>query len=110
MLDSSYTKSLHVKGTYSNKHDRDTIGNPIERKDIDNPKNPGNPFECNIVKYDAKKEDNALEDNNCESPPKQKQVDDKITEAMQAQLNYGDNGITKEHLEGIRRLKEIFDD
>ncbi len=43
---------------------------------------------------------------------KHKQVDDIIIETMQAQLNYGDNGesISKEHLEGIKRLKEIFED
>ena len=52
-----------------------------------------------------------LEDNDCESPNKHKQVDDEINETMQAQLNYKyDNGISKEHLEGIKRLKEIFDD
>ena len=88
---------------------RDTDRNPIERKDFDNPENSDNPFECNVIKDDAKK-DNALEDNNCVSPAKNKQVDDQITETMQAQLNYGDNGesISKDHLEGIRRLKEYL--
>ena len=40
---------------------------PIERKDFDKPENSDNPFEFNIIKDDTK-EDNALEDNNCESP------------------------------------------
>ena len=83
--------------------------NPIDRKDFDKSEKTANTFECDIIK-DCAKENNALEDNNGESPNKHKQVDDKITEAMQDQLNYGDNGISKEHLEGIKRLKEIFDD
>ncbi len=110
MLNSSYNDSLHSTGTYSNKNDRDTDKFPIERKAFDKPENSENPFEFNVIK-DYTKEDNALEDNNCESPNKHKQVDDKITETMQAQLNYRcDNGISKDHLEGIKRLKEIFDD
>jgi hypothetical protein len=31
-------------------------------------------------------------------------------ETMQVQLNYVDNAISKEHLEGIKRLDEIFND
>ena len=109
MLNSSYANSLHLKGTYSNKNCLDTDRNPIERIDTDKPENPDNPFAFSILKDDIK-ESNALEDINCESPNKHKQVDDKIIETMQAQLNYGDNGISKDHLESIKRLKEIFDD
>ena len=104
ILNSSYNDSLHSKGTYSNKNYLDSDNNPIEKKDIDTTENSGNPFEYTIIK------DKTKEDNGWESPPKHKQVDDKIMETMGAQLNYGDNGISKEHLEGIKRLKEIFDD
>ena len=109
MLNSNYVDSSYLKGTYSNKHDLDTDKNPIQRKDIDKPENSDNPFEYDVIKNDTK-EDNALEDNKCESLNKHKQVDDKINETMQAQMNYSDNGISKQHLEGIKRLKEIFDD
>jgi hypothetical protein len=109
MLHSSYANSSYSKGTYSNRTDRDINRNSIERKDSIKPENSGNPFECDIVKANTK-EDNILEDNNCELSPKYKQVDDQINETMQAQLNYGDNAISKEHLEGIKRLKKIFDD
>ena len=109
ILDSSYANSLHSKGIYSNNNDRDTERNPIERKAFDKPENPDNPFEFNNIKVDTK-EGNAAEDNIRESPNEHKQIDDKINETMQAQLNYGDNGISNEHLEGVQRLKEIFDD
>ncbi len=110
MLDSSYADSLHSKGTDPNKNDRDTDRNPVERQSIDKPENSNNPFDFNGIKDNAK-EDNSLEDNNFESPSKHKQVDDKVTETMQAQLNYKyDNGISEDHLESIKRLKELFDD
>lgn len=109
MLNSTYTNPSYSKGMYSNRTDRDINMNSIERKDIVKPENSGNPFEFNILEDDTK-EDNAPEDNNWESLNKHKQVDDQITETMQAQFNYGDNAISKEHLEGIKRLKQIFDD
>jgi hypothetical protein len=59
---------------------------------------------------DDTKEDNAPEDNNCKYLNKHKRVDDNIMETMQVQLNYVDNAISKEHLEGIKRLDEIFND
>lgn len=110
MLNSSYVYPLHSKGTISNKNDLDRGRNPIERKNIEKPENSGNPFEYNFIK-EYTKEDNAPEENNCKSPNEHKQVDDKITATMQAQLNYKyNNGISKDHLEGIKRLKEIFED
>ena len=109
MLNSSYTDSLYSKGTYSNGNWLDTDKNPKERTDIDRSENSENPFEFNVVKDDIK-EDKAPEDNNWESLNKHKQVDDNIMETMQVQLNYVDNAISKEHLEGIKRLNEIFDD
>ena len=110
ILDSSYTDPLQSKRTYSNRNDRDTDRNPVERQSIDRPENSNYPFDFNGIKDNAK-EDNSLEDNNFESPSKHKQLDDKVTETMQAQLNYKyDNGISEDHLESIKRLKELFDD
>ena len=92
MLNSSYTNSLHKWDIIKN--DRDTDSNQVDKKGSDKPENSDNPFHCNVIKDNAK-EDNALGENNCEPPHKHKQVDDKVTETMQAPLNYGDNGISR---------------
>jgi hypothetical protein len=105
-LDSSYNDPLQSKGAYLNKNDLYAARNQIEGRDNDRPENPDNPFEGNIIECYTK-EYNALEDNNCESPNKHKQVDYVITETMEAQLNYGDNALSNEHLEGIKRQRNI---
>jgi hypothetical protein len=107
ILNSTYNNSSNSKGTNSNNNEIDTDKNPLERKDMDGSENSDNPFECNIIRDDTK-EDNAPKDNNCESHPKHKQVDDDVIETMQAQLKYGDNAVSKGHLESIKRLKELF--
>ncbi len=39
-----------------------------------------------------------------------KQIDDKIIEDIQMQLNFNNTSITPEHLESIQKLKELVDD
>ncbi len=51
-----------------------------------------------------------MKDNNSELPSKYTQVDDKIMEEMQSQLNYNINSITQTQIENIQKLKELFDD
>ena len=107
MLNSNFNSSLKSNGTYSNKNEQDINKNPIEAKNFDIDEDSDNQLDCDINKNERLNVDIKDNDN---GPKKHKNLDDEIFEKMQAQLNYNGTSITKEHLEGIKRLKEIFDD
>jgi hypothetical protein len=107
MLNSNFNSSLQSNETYSNKNEQDFDKNPIEAKNFDIDEDSNNHLDCDINRNEILKRD--IKDNyNC--PKKHKNLDDEIFVTMQAQLNYNGTSITKEHLEGIKRLKETFDD
>ena len=107
MLNSNFNSSLKSKGTHSNKNEQDINKNPIEANNFDIDEDSDNHLDCNINKNEILNGDTKDNDN---GPKKYKNLDDEIFEKMQAQLNYNGTSITKEHLEGIKRIKEIFDD
>ena len=100
--------TLKSKETYSNKNEKDINKNPIEINNFDIDKDSQNHLDCNINKTEILNGDTK---DNGNGPKKCKNLDDGIFETMQAQLNYKyENAISKDHLEGIKRLQEIFDD
>ena len=107
ILDSNYKNITPSKNAHSNMNGNQTGKNLIQRTDF-NSENLSIPFNYDISKNDKK--ENELENNNTNPSHKYKQVDDEVMENMQSQLNYSDGTISADHLESIKRLKELFDD
>jgi hypothetical protein len=105
---SNYTDSSCSR-TYSNNRNRLRGKNLDVEKHSNNLESSDNHFNFNDFKdIEALEDKSGLKIDN-KDPSKYKQIDDKIMEDVQRQINCNNNSITPEKLESIGKLKELLD-
>ncbi len=110
ILNSNYNDFKYSKITHSNNNNQTLDKNLINEKNLSRPESSDNQFNFNDIKDEnALLDHSGLKDDRKDSD-KYNQIDDKIMEDMQRQLNCEGTSITTEHLESIRKLKELFEE
>lgn len=126
ILNSNYNDFKYSKITYSNNNNRLCGKNLDVEKNLSRPESSDNQFNFNDIEDENVLFDHSgLKDDNKDSG-KYKQIDDKIMEDMQSQITNSDtansksqdemtvedmdNLITPEHVETIRKLRELRDE
>ena len=121
---SNYNNITQSKNVYSNGNTHETAKGSIQGSDFNKPGNPDNPFDLKDINGKKTFVDESILKVD-KSPNKYKNLDDKIIEDMQSQINIFDSlkgksideitteewdkVYTPQHKESVRKLRELLD-
>ncbi len=110
ILNTNYNDFKCSKITYSNNNNQALDKNLIDEKNLSRPESSDNQFNFNDIKDENTLLDHSGLKVDSKDSDKYKQIDDKIMEDMQRQLNRNGTSFTPESQESIQKLKELFEE